>query len=62
MMHKMLKLICAGVAATVIVFLSGCVSAPGDYKYIAGKDDVQLSQEVKDFLRRSVQGCGAAGK
>ena len=55
MMHKMLKLICAGVAATVIVFLSGCVSAPGDYKYIAGKDDVQLSQEVKDFLRRSEQ-------
>lgn len=55
MMHKMLKLICAGVAATAIVFLSGCVSAPGDYKYIAGKDDVQLSQEVKDFLRRSEQ-------
>ena len=55
MMHKILKLICAGVAATAIVFLSGCVSAPGDYKYIAGKDDVQLSQEVKDFLRRSEQ-------
>lgn len=38
-----------------LFFLSGCVSAPGNYEYVIGKDDVPLTEEVKTAIAKAEQ-------